>query len=318
MSLESTSTIKSKLALGLGSKAPRYWSLLKEFLHASISRAEFEDQVRECVDTPDLVKLHNSLIISIFDPSAHRVINTPPPDASKGPHRKRRRLLPYQGPDPDEPTSLRSSRLTYWTVGVGKRERERIRNLQPIALSTPRVPRLEDDEIARERGVRSIPERNDPPGSRPAVHLASSVRHFTLQHISDRINLISTQHGLNSPSKTVASLMALAFESKLKQIIMQALSLTTSSHAITSIHPSAPHTSGSILAASAFDTLFTVAPAILPNRSAAATRLINGEHETIDDPILTDERREPDDPHWQLLALLRERSTVNQILQAWG
>jgi hypothetical protein len=177
MSLESTTTIKAKLAVGLGPKAPRYWSLLQSFLSATISRTEFDEQIRECVDTSPLgisfpfkpvsqlsnlspVQLHNSLIVSIFDPSTHLVTAlTPPPDVPKGPPRKRRRLLPYQGPDPDEPITLRSSRLKRWAVGIGRRERDRIRNLKPVALSTKRPPRPEVDEIADERGVRLLSER---------------------------------------------------------------------------------------------------------------------------------------------------------------
>ena len=54
MSLESTTTIKSKLAAGLGPKAHRYWSLLQSFLAATISRTEFDEQIRECVDTSPL------------------------------------------------------------------------------------------------------------------------------------------------------------------------------------------------------------------------------------------------------------------------
>lgn len=34
----------------------------------------------------------------------------------------------------------------------------------------------------------------------------------TIQHISERINLISAQHNLGPPSKEVASLLLLAFE----------------------------------------------------------------------------------------------------------
>ncbi|THH13453.1 hypothetical protein EW146_g6766 [Bondarzewia mesenterica] len=317
MSLESTATIKGKLAAGLGHKAPRYWSIFQAFLSAKISRNEFDEEIRQCVDTSQLVQLHNALIISIFDPSAHLVPFSPPPDAPKGPPRKRRRLLPYQGPDPHEPTSLRSARLKRWIVGVGRRERERIRNFEPVALTYDKQPRPEEDEIARERGVQLLPERGDPPGSRPALHLASSARGFTLQHITDRINLICAQHNLSAPSKNVSSLMALAFETKLKQLISQALALTTASHAITSIHPSAPHSTGNRLSASAFDTLFTVSPAVLPSRSAAAMRLALGDNEPRDDEVLTSDRREPNEPSWQLLALLRERSAVNQSLQSW-
>ncbi len=97
---------------------------------------------------------------------------------------------------------------------------------------------------------------------------------------------------------------------------MQALAMTTASHAIAAIHPSAPHSSGHRLAASAFDTLFTISPCILPNRSAAATRLILGENESREDQILANEDREPSDPRWQMLALLRERSSVNEVASA--
>jgi len=106
------------------------------------------------------VQLHNALIISICDPSTHLVTAlTPPPDVPKGPPRKRRRLLPYQGPDPDEPVTLRSSRLKRWAVGIGSRERERIRNLKPAAPPPKRKARPEVDEIANERGVQLLTER---------------------------------------------------------------------------------------------------------------------------------------------------------------
>lgn len=44
------------------------------------------------------------------------------------------------------------------------------------------------------------------------LHLASVTRAPTLQHISDRMNLISAQHNLGTPQRTVASLMMYAFE----------------------------------------------------------------------------------------------------------
>jgi hypothetical protein len=105
------------------------------------------------------VQLHNALIVSIFDPSTHSVTAlTPPPDVPKRPPRKPRRVLPYQG-DPEEPLTLRSSRLKRWAVGIGRRERDRIRNLKPVALTSKRQPRPEVDEIANERGVGLLPER---------------------------------------------------------------------------------------------------------------------------------------------------------------
>jgi hypothetical protein len=54
MSLESTAMIKNKLAVGLGQNAPRYWKLLKDFLTASISRTEFDEEILLLLDTSTL------------------------------------------------------------------------------------------------------------------------------------------------------------------------------------------------------------------------------------------------------------------------
>jgi hypothetical protein len=211
MSLSSTSTIKHQLSTILGPKSKSYFFTLHQFIAGRLSRLEFDDSVRQSLDSAHLIQLHNALIISLFDASSHRRPPTPPPELPKPPPRKRRRTLPYQGPNTAEET-LRSVRLKHWTVSVGKRERERLRMLQAAPpLVDPRL-RRDMDEIARERGVVLLPERGDPPGSRLPLHLASVTRAPTLQHISDRINLISAQHNLGAPPRTVSQLMMLAFE----------------------------------------------------------------------------------------------------------
>ncbi|KAL4063127.1 transcriptional regulator of RNA polII, SAGA, subunit-domain-containing protein [Scleroderma yunnanense] len=310
MSLSSTSTIKGQLHLALGTKAKAYFDALSQFVSAKISRAEFEDAVRHALDAPHLVQLHNSLIISLFDFTVHRRPPTPPPDVPKLPPRKRRRTLPYQGPD-DTDGTLRSTRLKRWTVSLGQRERERIRNLQSTGVERPR-PR---DEISADRGVVLLPERGDPSGSRMPLHLASVSRSLTQPHISDRINLISAQHNLNPPTRAVSSLMILAVEAKLKQLIKQALSSTSTSYAIASINPSAPRSNNRVLTASSFDTLFTLSPAVLPNRSAAAMKLAVGDNDMDDEDIVLLKDREVRDQRWQILALLGERSTVKEALR---
>ncbi|KIK91526.1 hypothetical protein PAXRUDRAFT_830776 [Paxillus rubicundulus Ve08.2h10] len=316
MSLSSTSTIKGQLNVALGPKAPAYFRALSQFVSGKISRPEFENSVRQVLDVANLVQLHNSLIISLFDFTVHRRPPTPPPDVPKLPPRKRRRILPYQGPD-DTDGTLRSNRLKRWTVSLGRRERDRIRNLQAQSGTWERQrPRKDADEIARDRGVVLLPERGEPPGSRLPLHLASISRAPTLQHISDRINLVSAQNNLGAPSRAVAPLMMLAFEAKLKQLITHALSLTSTSHAIASINPSAPHSNNRILTASSFDSLFTLSPAVLPNQSAAAMRLAVGENETMDDEdVVLLKDREVRDQRWQILALLGERSTVKEALR---
>jgi len=317
MSLSSTTTIKSQLALALGPKAPLYYKTLQEYLSARISRIEFDDKIKDCLGRENIVaiQLHNSLIVSLLDPSAHLAPPTPPPDAPALPPRKRRRTLPYQGEE-DDITTLRSARLKRWTVGLGKRERERLRGLEATALSTERRPRRERDEIAAERGVVLLEERGEPPGSRLPLHLASVTRAPTLQHISDRINLVSAQHNLAAPNRNVAHLLMLAFEYKLKQLITGALSMTSTSHAITSIKPSSRHSSTSHLSVGSFSTLFTISPAMLPNKSAAAMRLALGEDAAAEEDSNPMRGKDVRDQRWQMFALLGERSTVKEALNS--
>ena len=105
------------------------------------------------------MQLHNALLVSLLDTSAHLAPPTPPPDVPKPPSRKRRRTLPYQGPDPTEMTTLRSERLKKWTVGLGRHERERIRTLEAVALNEVERPRPHMDEISAERGIKLLPEK---------------------------------------------------------------------------------------------------------------------------------------------------------------
>ncbi|KAG5639582.1 hypothetical protein H0H81_010784 [Sphagnurus paluster] len=330
MSLSSTSRLKAALTEQLGPNAPPYFSAVKAFVTGLASRSEFDDAVRQLLDAPTLVQLHNALIISLFDSTIHRHPQPLPPPVAP----------PVQAPPPpkrrrtdDHPH--RSTRLKRWTLAAGKRERERIRTLE---TAEPPPPQLPKDEIQAERGVLLLPERNDPPGSRLPVHLFSVSRAPTLTHIADRINLISAQNGLAHPPRNVSALMNLACEvrllfvlpspsspsiqAKLKQLITHALTLTSTSHAISSISPSTSaqtlHRPPPVLSPSAFHTLFTIAPADLPNRSATAMRLALGETDVVDDnhhDVVLLKDREVHDQRWQIVALLAERSAVRDGLR---
>ena len=72
-----------------------------------------------------------------------------------------------------------------------------------------------------------------------------------------------------------------------------------------------------MLTRDSFRALFVVAPYTLPNQSAAATELFVGDatekyDEDTNIPLLLD--REVNDPRWQTVALLAERSTVREAL----
>lgn len=73
-----------------------------------------------------------------------------------------------------------------------------------------------------------------------------------------------------------------------------------------------------MLTTASFNTLFTVSPADLPNKSAAALRLgfmgeEDGQADSDRDIVLLKDR-EVRDQRWQILALLSERSTVREVL----
>ncbi|KAJ3755189.1 transcriptional regulator of RNA polII, SAGA, subunit-domain-containing protein [Lentinula raphanica] len=327
MSLSSTSHIKSQLTTNLGPKASTYFSCLQKFVTGQISRTEFDDTLKPILDAPYLIQLHNALIISLFDARSHKRPITPPPDQPKPPPRKRRRTLPYQGPDtPDDELGSRSSRLKRWALSLGKVERERIRSL-PSAPPLHEPSKEVTDEIQRERPLYLPKERDEPPGSRPSISLATMSRAPTIQQITERINLVCAQHNLHAPQRNVATLMHLArsflpliiFQVKLKQLITHALTLTTQSLAISSVSmskssQSSPHQQ-KILSTAALEALFTIAPADLPNKSAAAMKLAIGERDDDDDdsiPFL--KKREANDPARQLAALLAQRSAVRETL----
>ncbi|KAJ6598021.1 transcriptional regulator of RNA polII, SAGA, subunit-domain-containing protein [Mycena sp. CBHHK59/15] len=322
MSLSSTSTLKAQLKGHLGPKADLYFSTLNHFVTGQTSRTEFDESIRGILDAPNLVQLHNALIISLFDATTHK--RPPSPTAlprPKAPPRKRRRVLPYQGPTDDlDALSLRSARLKRWALSVGKRERERLKAFQAAPLD-PRA--LRTDEISAERGVVLLHERGDPPGSRLPVHLAATAGAPTVQHIADRMNLICAQNNLGAPSRSVPSLMNLACEAMLKQLLTHALTLTSTSQTISSITPStsrAPHPrTQPVLTTASFNTLFTVSPADLPNKSAAALRLgFMGDedgHGDNDGDVVVLKDREVRDQRWQIVALLGERSTVREVLR---
>lgn len=59
MSLSSTGNIKHQLTVALGFKGPHYFTTLQLYLRGQISRTEFDEQVRECLDTALLGELHN-------------------------------------------------------------------------------------------------------------------------------------------------------------------------------------------------------------------------------------------------------------------
>lgn len=101
-----------------------------------------------------------------------------------------------------------------------------------------------------------------------------------------------------------------SFQAKLKHLVTHAISLTSTSRTVSSIQTTSSHGPKSLSVAS-FDALFTVAPAVLPYRSAAALRLSLGEN------IFSWEEEESrrqegrtEGPQGQLTAILRGKAKI--------
>jgi len=285
----SSASVKAQLGSALGSNGLPYWRSLSDFLNGKASRSEFEKIVRAWIDTPDLVHLHNTLLMSmittargdpIFNPaSASATSNgksTGGPNGSSAPARKKRRILPpHQDPSP---------KLKKWVMGIKKAERERIKGLLSSGYSPQ--PLWKDDEVGLERSIMLRAEGKNPAGTRVPLSLSTMTRTLpSQQNLAERISLIASQHNLTT-SRPVASLATAAIEAYLKQITMHALTLTSSSHPFTSITPASantgsstfPHSGSNIqhpstLSVSSFISLFTVVPSSNPGPSAAIDRL---------------------------------------------
>ncbi|TFL05426.1 transcriptional regulator of RNA polII, SAGA, subunit-domain-containing protein [Pterulicium gracile] len=329
MSLSSTPTLKAWLTAHLGpTLSPKYFDALSDFFNARVSRDEFSEAIHNSAAAASaasdrLMQVHNALIISLFDATTHHR------RSGDGDHHQEEGI---------EDDGMWSDKLRKWVIGMGRVERERIKSLAMLnsapaagvddeggaiggdtAAAAPFL--AETDEINMERAVVYLPERGEPPGVRRPMSLAVLTRAPTVQHIADRVNLISAQHDLAAPSKDVASLLLLALEAKIKQLVTHALTLTQSGLSIQSIPTisGAASSSGRVLSIDALDTLFTVSPSDLPQGSAAVmTRLSLGDDRGDDvdgADLLLIRDREVSDQRWQVMALLAERSAVRESLQ---
>lgn len=116
-----------------------------------------------------------------------------------------------------------------WAVEMGKRERERVKTLDAVARGGERRPKHALDEIAQERGITPLPDGkgrfhedvaarleaekiSELAGNFAPVQLTTVSRAPTIQHVSERVALICSQHDLKMPTANVAKLMLMACE----------------------------------------------------------------------------------------------------------
>jgi hypothetical protein len=98
--------------------------------------------------------LHNALILAILESGSSAAPSTSNLEGGSKLIRKRKRLLPYQGPDaPEEGEgSLRSKRFKRWAVEMKSSERESIKQLRSTT-----VPKVGKDDGSKKEKKRDRP-----------------------------------------------------------------------------------------------------------------------------------------------------------------
>ncbi|CAE6403315.1 unnamed protein product [Rhizoctonia solani] len=292
--------IKAELVGLLGSKGRPYWNTLSEFIKAKISRSEFEERVTEWLNTPRLVSLHNSLLTALLYSASASSNGDLGDGINGGPKpRSRRRLF---GHDKDG----ESSRLRRWAVDMGRKERERVRNIAGANSRTGGPARSKRgeagaspglrSEIRSERGVRLMKERGNPPGTHLAIPLCESLRILpTQQNLFDRMSLIASQHDMTS-SKTAVALLMTSLDAHLKHLSGRALDLSGPSSSRGSVfNPQRADAVGSKGSGEAMEAVLTLAPFEVPGSSASTLLLGDHGYKNPHPPESGPEKEEEDD-----------------------
>ncbi|KAG8996328.1 hypothetical protein FRB90_012760 [Tulasnella sp. 427] len=307
MSLTSPLEIRTQLGSALGKAGLPYWNKLRDFLVGKLGRSEFEELVRQWINTPELVLLHNTLILSILHKASQPPVAESASAPVPNPPRKKRKLLPHQDPPPA---------LSRWVLGMGKAERSRIQAASG-KRPTP-IVRSHTDELALERPVKTLAEGTSRAGTHVAMPLSTVTRTIpNLQQLSGRVDLIAAQHQMTA-SKQAVQLLAAGVEAFLKQLTVHALAATSSSHPFASITPSDP-SPPQALTASSLNTLFTIAPFEIPAPNAAVTNLIvnvpDGEDD--DDPLnaFPGMEKKMNTDQCQMARVLLSRSGIREALR---
>ncbi|KLT40486.1 hypothetical protein CC85DRAFT_329890 [Cutaneotrichosporon oleaginosum] len=115
---------KQKLHDVLGDAGLVYWRSFNAYLLGKLSQREFVDLVRSLLKTPEKIDLHNQLVKSILYNAS--LPDEPHPAASQMLH-KRRRMDGTADFDSDATYIEPVDRVREWIMGMGGKERERVR-----------------------------------------------------------------------------------------------------------------------------------------------------------------------------------------------
>ncbi|WVR06236.1 hypothetical protein IAU60_003266 [Kwoniella sp. DSM 27419] len=219
-----THAIKQELHDALGEDGLPYWKALNGYLLGQIGRGELEVMVKSWFKG-EKVKLHNKLLLSLLN-------NASAPPASHTPvsaltAQKRKRVGP-EDPEYDIDETLIDPRVRVqnWVMGMGGRERARVRRavLGKSAANGEEDAGVEDEKVAKNAGWSTFsPSSLIPPLAAPSRHLPSS------HQLSLRLSQFAKQHSLALAPDAIGDIgefMAVGVDSHLGDVFHEIVSLT--------------------------------------------------------------------------------------------
>ncbi|WVF69321.1 hypothetical protein IAT40_004097 [Kwoniella sp. CBS 6097] len=215
-----THAIKQELHDVLGEDGLPYWKALNGYLLGQIARDELESMVRSWFKG-EKVKLHNKLLLSLLNnasapPASHVPLN---PLTAK----KRKRVAPDDPEfDLDDTLIEPKMRVQNWAMGMGGRERNRVRRAVLGKAGEEVDP--ERERVPKDAGWSSFtPGSLIPPLALPSRHLPSSTQ------LSLRLSQYAKQQGLSLSADAVGDIgefVAVGIDSHLGDILHEIVSLT--------------------------------------------------------------------------------------------
>ncbi|WVQ96821.1 hypothetical protein IAU59_003928 [Kwoniella sp. CBS 9459] len=215
-----THAIKQELHDALGEDGLPYWKALNGYLLGQIARDELESMVRSWFKG-EKVKLHNRLLLSLLN-------NASAPSASHVPlnpltAKKRKRVAPDDPEfDLDETLIEPKMRVQNWVMGMGGRERNRLRRAVLGKAGEEVDP--DRERVPRDAGWSTFaPGSLIPPLALPSRHLPSSTQ------LSLRLSQYAKQQSLSLSQDAVGDIgefMAVGIDSHLGDVLHEMVSLT--------------------------------------------------------------------------------------------
>ncbi|WRT67658.1 uncharacterized protein IL334_004630 [Kwoniella shivajii] len=219
-----THSIKQQLHDSLGEDGLPYWKALNGYLLGQIGRGELEAMVRSWLKG-DKLELHNTLLLSLLNnASIPPTLYTPMTPASA----KKRKRVSYDNPefDIDDEQVEPKSRVQTWIMGMGGRERARVRRaIFGKATANGEEEEVDDEIVGKKLGAWSTysPSSLIPPIAIPSRHLPSS------HQLSLRLSQYAQTHSLSLAQDTsdeIGDFLAVGLDTHVEDILHGIVHLT--------------------------------------------------------------------------------------------